>query len=442
MSRFILIFHLAILALWLATGWLDADPMFITGLALLPYSAKPSRGLGNAARHPHFSWAILAAICLAASFWLPARTLHFFGWGFSGLFTASLFWGKIGPLPSFLLVAMSGLVKNWMLVFSFPIRLKLSEIAAKALTISGLDARADGNLILLDGEPFSVDAACMGLSMIEASLLMYIFLVAFFQKKTALIFGFWKIMAGLPVVLGLNILFNLLRIVALVLGKWPPGSLMHEAVGLFGLLVYVVLPLYFLVKWLAKTDPKFFQKRKKEVEANPISAQNWLFSIKKIQILLAFGLLWVTAFHQKSASKTDWPSLPFDQPGHQMTILAEGVAKYDDGKTLVYVKPIRGFFAAEHTPLICWRGSGFEVAEARIEVVGGREIFTGILKKDAIRLPTAWWYSNGQVETISQAEWRRRDLLGEPPFFLINITVESGTDLREAVVSLQTKPKN
>ncbi len=43
------------------------------------------------------------------------------------------------------------------------------------------------------------------------------------------------------------------------------------------------------------------------------------------------------------------------------------------------------------------------------------------------------WYSNGAVATISQAEWRRRDLLGEPPFFLINVTTESRAELTKAL---------
>ena len=102
--------------------------------------------------------------------------------------------------------------------------------------------------------------------------------------------------------------------------------------------------------------------------------------------------------------------------------LADGITRFSNDTILVYVKPIRGFYDTEHTPLVCWRGSGYTFESVWEEQEAGRRWYAGILQKGDERLYTAWWYDNGQTRTVSQAHWRSLDLAGAPGFSLVSVT--------------------
>ena len=104
------------------------------------------------------------------------------------------------------------------------------------------------------------------------------------------------------------------------------------------------------------------------------------------------------------------------------TIEKDGILKYKNDVILVYLKPIPGFYAAEHSPLICWQGSGYIFGQVKSMLINDIEIYTGVLKKGDETLQTAWWYDNGKSQTASQTEWRTAILKGEPNFNLVNIT--------------------
>ena len=103
---------------------------------------------------------------------------------------------------------------------------------------------------------------------------------------------------------------------------------------------------------------------------------------------------------------------------------------------LVYVKPIPEFFTGEHTPLLCWKGSGYEFRSIKKTLVAGREIYVGQMEKQGEKLFTAWWYANGKTLTIDQWEWRLRMLKGEEKFCLINVTSKNEKSLTENVTSI------
>jgi exosortase N len=106
-----------------------------------------------------------------------------------------------------------------------------------------------------------------------------------------------------------------------------------------------------------------------------------------------------------------------------------GVTKMFNENILVYVKPIPEFFTGEHTPLICWKGSGYHFEGIKKSTINGREIYTGNLVKPGAKLFTAWWYENGSTSTIDQLNWRMRMLRGEKDFCLINVTAENESAL-------------
>jgi hypothetical protein len=87
---------------------------------------------------------------------------------------------------------------------------------------------------------------------------------------------------------------------------------------------------------------------------------------------------------------------------------------------------------------MCWGGSGFEFSSITTTTVANVTIYTGMLIKDGKRLHTAWWYTNGEIKTISQLDWRLRMLKGEPNFSLINVTADDGETLMKSVHSMFT----
>ncbi len=66
--------------------------------------------------------------------------------------------------------------------------------------------------------------------------------------------------------------------------------------------------------------------------------------------------------------------------------------------------------------------SGYTFGQVKSMLINDIEIYTGVLKKGSETLQTAWWYDNGQTQTVSQTEWRTAILKGEPNFNLVNIT--------------------
>jgi hypothetical protein len=106
---------------------------------------------------------------------------------------------------------------------------------------------------------------------------------------------------------------------------------------------------------------------------------------------------------------------------------------------LVYIKPIPEFFTGEHTPLMCWKGSGYDFKSIQKQRVEEREIYTGLLARNQEILHTAWWYSDGEMETIDQFTWRGRMLTNNRKFCLVNVTAPTEALLQQTVIAMMGK---
>jgi exosortase N len=116
--------------------------------------------------------------------------------------------------------------------------------------------------------------------------------------------------------------------------------------------------------------------------------------------------------------------------GYERTLLSTGVQKFENKEALIYIKPLH-FYSAEHNPMICWRGSGYEFKRINKEELQGKEIYTGVLEKGKDKIYTAWWFDNGNCKTIAHTVWRWKSLKGEPEFVLININATTEKELKE-----------
>lgn len=210
-----------------------------------------------------------------------------------------------------------------------------------------------------------------------------------------------------------------------------PDDPMHDIVGLMCLIAYVVLPTYFIAGWITKRW------------ATTVNV-TWKSGMSRTSTVLILILTIATAslgFTISPEREVDHPSaVVVSSEGLEESALKDGIIKYSGDGVLIYVKPIPEFFSAEHTPLICWKGSGYAMEKIHISTVGGIQVYQARMVKGKEKLHTAWWYANGSIRTIDQMTWRLAMLKGEERFSLVNVTTSTEERLLQAI-NLQLNPQ-
>ncbi len=356
------------------------------------------------------------------------RIFYFFALAFFILFITELWIGKVSTLILFLLVFMSPVFQQASIILGFPIRLQISKLAGQLLAWTGMQIQVEGNMMILNGASFSVDEACMGLSMLGISMLMGVTAIGHHYHKRKTQLSFLNTSLFFLAVFLLNLICNLLRILVLVLFNIPPENPMHEFVGILCFGIYIIIPIHFLSGWMLKRLGRPVVNKRETIQLTYFGKSCiMIFSI----IIMVAGIQLnqirkqVTTFHT-SASLT----------GFHSTNLNDGITKLSNEKALVYIKPIPEFFTSEHTPLLCWKGSGYHFESIQTVKIHDNEIYRGNLVNNKSTLYTAWWYSNGKVQTIDQLDWRFRMVKGEEGFNLVNVTSGSEADLDATLNSI------
>lgn len=402
---------------------------WILGLMVLPIILHFDKS-----KTANYQLLLFVLILLGFSWGLHIRTLHISAFFLFLFFQMSLIWGRMNILPLFLLLFLSPIFTYFVEVFGFPIRLVLSEWAVDLFNLIGLKAVAKGNIISLNGNDFSVDQSCIGLNMVTTSFVLQLGIIGYFEgkcnKKLQLL---WIL-----VILSLTSIFilinNLLRINVLVLFQSDPQSLSHQLFGLTGLLLYVVLPGFFFTKWIYSRFGKAPEAGHKQGNKKSVFAKNLMLSIGILLILLVFNFRQDEVFPDEGIIKTFRLQENLEVPeGFKGEILANGVAKMENEKALVYIKPPSKFFRSDHNPMFCWKGSGYTFKKEQTKVIAGKEVFFAELEKGKDILYTVWWHENATHQTISQFDWRWRTLKGEEGFNLVNITCAKESDLEAAI---------
>lgn len=411
-------------------GWLVAQSYFavdaLTGLGILLFPYILIIRLPNKFS---FRYGVLLLVLSALSLWLPVRTLHFGILTVGVLFLVEAFIGKTTVLPLLWLGVLSPFFRYASTVFSFPIRLQLSAWAGSILSACGLPVEVLGNVVRLGDTEFAVDVACMGLQMTEMALLLALFLVAYYERalQQRLNIGWLAVIVGSTLVL--NTMSNLLRILVLIVFHVLPENPMHDVVGLVCLVVYVMLPLVFVIRWLYRTHGKSVEI----VSLETPKPHRWPHRLATGVALLALGIVFTQLIFHQTPKRNFSESGVLQLSGFSKRVASDGIVQLTSPEMLVYVKPIAAFYVAEHSPLICWRGSGYRFTRVEKQTIKGTEIYTGILQKGSDRIYSAWWFDNGTHRTTDQWDWRWRMLRGEKGFCLVNVNVNRKEDLEGAV---------
>ncbi len=308
-------------------------------------------------------------------------------------------------------------------VFSFPLRLQLTAAAASLCQAMGMPVQAIGNSLLHGDQQFTVDEACMGLAMLQLSWLAALLILWLLQRQRNLQVHGLVWLGSLMLFGGLNIVANLFRILLLIWFPFPPGHWLHEALGLICWLLYVVLPgswlLHRCVGWRARTAVADTKPQW------PKAARGWWVPVLLLALVMvsrhAYNNVW---------KNTASPSAP---AGYQLTRLADGISRLTSKNSLVYLKPVRGFYSSDHNPGICWRGSGYRFEQVQPRRIGSRVVYSGLLRRHGTTLHTAWWYQCGSNISIDQWHWRWQQLRSGQSWQLVNVTAASAADLHRVL---------
>lgn len=337
------------------------------------------------------------------------------------------YWGRVND-ATFILLALSGSITRYFISnIGFPLRLQLSEWAGGILKVMDPTVEVLGNVIIYRGDEYLVDPACMGVNMVITGLVLSLAIIRYFELKQGVPFN--KLGLGLTLVFAMIMVLcaNLVRILALVLTGFPPDTAGHEVVGLLSLVVYAILPVALLLRLL--------------------STKGWLISrathgegsipkaISIYPLLLLCGVIgWFGFTYVPQANYVkDSPYLKLRLANYEAQTTKLDVLQLRGEEGLIYIKPPATFYGSDHSPYICWSGSGYVFKQMQEDTIAGTPMYTARLEYKTDTLYTAWWFSNGQQRTIEQLVWRLESFRGKAPFALVNVTSTSPAKLEEQI---------
>lgn len=407
-------------------SYLIWDLTLVIGIVVLPLTCRIER---NNLSTRFLVPAIVFTVC---SMFIPVRTMLFFAIIFTVLLLLETYKGKINLTCFFVLILISPLFKFLSDTLGFPLRLWLSDIVAKTLTFAGRHCTASGNVINIDGFDFYIDQACAGLNMLSVSLLISLFIVAFYQKKIGKSLHFIHLIIVLFFAFLMNMISNYSRIVLIVLFKIMPDTNLHYVIGLVSLVVYAIFPLILL------TGPyvnRFGQQIEKPIQITYTAAKK-NFRLPLIQLILFTIIAFLSVNLKQHIVNKKYNNTSFK--GYEKTNIEGNVIKLESKEALIYIKPT-AWYAPEHNPMICWKGSGYDFKTIKKETINGTEIYTGILTKGADKIYSSWWFDNGITKTVSPLQWRWEGAKSNN-FYLINVNTTKQSDLRKITMRFLPSP--
>ncbi|MCU4164313.1 exosortase N [Carboxylicivirga caseinilyticus] len=335
---------------------------------------------------------------------------------FSGIYYLGFYPTKLSVL---LAVITAPVVKYLLSIFSFPIRLKITEFAGGLLNFIYNDIEISGNSIYKYGNEFTVAEECLGLNMISTSLVFSIFIIALFSKKHKQKPGISLSVTILTLTLFLVVISNLSRIVLTVIFEVYPGTIFHDLIGIITIVINCFIPIIIITFLLRGLYINNHTNNSSHSKFNPI----------------LYILLLLTIGSNVIYSNSLQPSLSTSEiniEGFNKSLSKDGVLKFENGDHLIYIKPPSFTLGSDHSPFICWKGAGYKIKNESYINIDNHDALSFELIKNNDHLYSVWWYSNGETNTISQLNWRLATIKGEAPFYLINITGTSEESVLKA----------
>ncbi|MEL6132771.1 MAG: hypothetical protein AAFR59_05335, partial [Bacteroidota bacterium] len=251
-------------------------------------------------------------------------------------------------------------------------------------------------------------------------------------KRRDISFSLIELGLGYALAALVSLIANLLRIHLLVIFRSPPQTFSHEVLGILTIIWSILLPMYLLVWGYTQVF------RRSKMDAKHVLAGLWgyfnysqrfsFFRISQYIFMLSVGL-YTFSYNYSDSNHTSTDRAQFEIAGWQHERVFTHISKYSKEGGLIYIKPPVSPWRADHSPLICWKGSGFEFSHIQRMKIAGQEVLAAKIIKEETTLYTCWWYDNGASQSTQQWDWRWQTLEGAAPFYMISVTADSPEDL-------------
>ncbi len=390
---------------------------FIIGVCVLPILITREYD-----KKPNYWYVIGSFFFLIMSLLIHIITLYYIGFILIFLFGISYITKGLNHLPLFLLITISPAFNYLKNAIGIPIRLFLSDLSSLLLSSLQSNITLKGNLVTIGNNSFLIDQACAGLNMLTYTLIIGILILTIIKNKRNINWSFWQTSSLLSILFGLSILSNLTRILILIQFKILPENPIHYYTGIICMLLVAIFPFTLLSgrlsMFIKSNDTK---KRYDNNESKPY-------------IALVFPTLifcFIIGFWVENPTKLEVKETIFKNNGqYKTTKLKFGVTKLNNDSILIYEKPLKAFYSAEHSPMICWKGSGFIFEEISTLTINKVDYYYAkLINEKKQTLHTAWWFQSKSLRTIDQLEWRSNNFKTKNNFSLINVTTEKKSTL-------------
>jgi len=389
--------------------YLRFDFHFILLLMVLPFVLR-RQDTGQSLRY-----GFLALLFFFLFLLLKLSTIYFFAFVCSLFFLYESHFGKLSVIPLLLVLVISPIAGFFTKIVGFEIRLYLTKIAASILSVADASYTSVGNVIMIGSQEFHVDPECMGLKLVVLSLFAALLFISWFQYKKKRDYALWVIVLVLLCTLLLVLFSNLFRIVLITLFQAWPETFAHEFIVLVSFVIYTLVPLWFIIKIMPLKKAKELKTENKQL-VKPLHYKLILSALFFFMFLFRF-----TELANRFPEAEENESVYIHLPEMQITCEEQGVRKYENENILMYIKPAAGFYTSDHSPLICWKGSGYKIEQEQIISLSGKSVYYSVLKHGDEKLYTTWWYDCGSDKTYSQLRWRSQNLLHGSQYRLVNV---------------------
>jgi len=394
----------------------EFDKIAFFGYFLLPFILRVDKQQVGRYRYVLLAGLFgLLLIALGQSYWGLAC-------GISLVFAAiELRLGRLNEMAFYALLFYLPITRSFFMLFGFYIRLEITQWAAKLISLFNPAVSFDGTQIFNDGGQFSVDAGCMGLRLVITGFLLTLLILNQTSISYKIKLKPHVVSLFLSISFLLIILANFFRIVVLIVFNSAEGTLSHELIGVASLILFHLIPMVFLIRYVLKKDWVVYKSL-------PPSQGRYGFAASLAMPLIAVSVM-LSQFMGSKSQVDEEMKYTFD--GYTATQSQSGIVTYSRGNALFTIKPISPLSFSNHHPMICWRGDGFEVSNESQGTIGETECMYATLKSPSqSSLNTVWWYSNTTgFDTTSEIAWRFRALFKGERFYILNFTSESEDEL-------------
>ncbi|MEM8899479.1 MAG: exosortase N [Bacteroidota bacterium] len=331
--------------------------------------------------------------------------------------------GKVGYLPMIQGFLLTPFLNAWMNLFTFPLRMYQSKQIGAILSRLGLEVEVQGNRFLVEGYGFMIEEGCLGIHTLIFSFLLTTFILSL--RVSSVNYSLLKMGIWYGVAFVLAFIANFIRSLILVIFRSPPDTFGHELTGIISVIAFVGLPIW----WLGTIGTTSINKGDAAQFSLKMNSPYLSIATSLLPVLVGSFLLYAHFFkaQPEAASLNEMHLAHFEK-----VQIKPDVAQFRNEEILLYIKAPCSPWRSDHNPQTCWSGSGFTFDHVEMITNGaGYSIMVGkLIRKDDV-LYTSWWYDNGQKITADQWKWRKAVLKGDPPYYLLNLTMEDKEGLLE-----------